>query len=186
MLLYPLVSVSMQGIIYRNFLFHRYRERKRLGNACDYDDLLLLWKRLLDEVPEAAKELSRAYEHVLVDEYQDTNRLQGEIVDGMASRLLDRMTAAPLPEGGWRDWLREAALLYRQMLLIRGFEDLVQSLFLKGEVYGTTHLYSGQEAVAHFGLGKEAAVDVEVVLPHGKGTVTRKGVAANQAVTIQQ
>jgi acetoin:2,6-dichlorophenolindophenol oxidoreductase subunit alpha len=36
---------------------------------------------------------------------------------------------------------------YRTMLLIRGFEDLVQALFLKGEVYGTTHLYSGQEAV---------------------------------------
>ena len=34
------------------------------------------------------------------------------------------------------------------MRLIRGFEDLVQSLFLRGEVYGTTHLYSGQEAVA--------------------------------------
>ena len=38
--------------------------------------------------------------------------------------------------------------IFRRMLLIRGFEDLVQSLFLKGEVYGTTHLYSGQEAVA--------------------------------------
>src|SRR5262245_12757635 len=37
---------------------------------------------------------------------------------------------------------------YRQMLLIRRFEDRVQSLFLRGEVYGTTHLYSGQEAVA--------------------------------------
>jgi TPP-dependent pyruvate/acetoin dehydrogenase alpha subunit len=37
---------------------------------------------------------------------------------------------------------------YRRMLLIRGFEDLVQSLFLRGEIYGTTHLYSGQEAVA--------------------------------------
>jgi TPP-dependent pyruvate/acetoin dehydrogenase alpha subunit len=34
------------------------------------------------------------------------------------------------------------------MLLIRRFEDLVQLLFTKGEVYGTTHLYSGQEAVA--------------------------------------
>ena len=34
------------------------------------------------------------------------------------------------------------------MRLIRGFEDLVQSLFLRGEIYGTTHLYSGQEAVA--------------------------------------
>src|SRR5207253_4393199 len=38
--------------------------------------------------------------------------------------------------------------IYGRMLLIRGFEDLVQALFLKGEVYGTTHLYSGQEAVA--------------------------------------
>jgi acetoin:2,6-dichlorophenolindophenol oxidoreductase subunit alpha len=38
--------------------------------------------------------------------------------------------------------------IYRQMLLIRGFEDLVHSLFLKDEVYGTTHLYSGQEAIA--------------------------------------
>jgi TPP-dependent pyruvate/acetoin dehydrogenase alpha subunit len=38
--------------------------------------------------------------------------------------------------------------LYHRMLLIRGVEELIQSLFLKGEVYGTTHLYSGQEAVA--------------------------------------
>jgi TPP-dependent pyruvate/acetoin dehydrogenase alpha subunit len=38
--------------------------------------------------------------------------------------------------------------LYRRMVLIRGFEDLIQSLFLRGEIYGTTHLYSGQEAVA--------------------------------------
>jgi TPP-dependent pyruvate/acetoin dehydrogenase alpha subunit len=44
---------------------------------------------------------------------------------------------------------REVGLdLYRKMLLIRGFEDRVQSLFLRGEIYGTTHLYSGQEAVA--------------------------------------
>jgi acetoin:2,6-dichlorophenolindophenol oxidoreductase subunit alpha len=38
--------------------------------------------------------------------------------------------------------------LYRSMVLIRGFEELIQSLFLRGEIYGTTHLYSGQEAVA--------------------------------------
>ena len=34
------------------------------------------------------------------------------------------------------------------MVLIRGFEELIQSLFLQGEIYGTTHLYIGQEAVA--------------------------------------
>jgi TPP-dependent pyruvate/acetoin dehydrogenase alpha subunit len=50
-------------------------------------------------------------------------------------------TAAQLDAGTARD-------LYRRMLLIRGVEDRVQSLFLRGEVYGTTHLYSGQEAVA--------------------------------------
>ena len=39
----------------------------------------------------------------------------------------------------------EAGLdFYRRMLLIRRFEELVQSLFLRGEVYGTTHLCSGQ------------------------------------------
>ncbi|MDQ6892923.1 MAG: ATP-dependent helicase [Acidobacteriota bacterium] len=65
-------------------VFQRYRERKRLGNACDYDDLLLSWKRLLDESPETAALLAASYDHVLVDEYQDTNRLQGDLVDGMA------------------------------------------------------------------------------------------------------
>jgi len=45
---------------------------------------------------------------------------------------------------------------------------------------------SGQEAVAHFGLGKETTVDVEVILPHGKGTVTRKGVTANQALAVRK
>jgi TPP-dependent pyruvate/acetoin dehydrogenase alpha subunit len=52
------------------------------------------------------------------------------------------------PATGVLDDLELYTGIYRRMLLIRGFEDLVQSLFLKGEVYGTTHLYSGQEAVA--------------------------------------
>jgi DNA helicase-2/ATP-dependent DNA helicase PcrA len=65
-------------------VLQRYRERKRLANSVDYDDLLLAWKRLLEEFPDAAGELRRSFDHVLVDEYQDTNRLQGEIVDAMA------------------------------------------------------------------------------------------------------
>jgi TPP-dependent pyruvate/acetoin dehydrogenase alpha subunit len=52
------------------------------------------------------------------------------------------------PTTGVLDELDLYTDIYRQMLLIRGFEDLVQSLFLAGEVYGTTHLYSGQEAIA--------------------------------------
>jgi DNA helicase-2/ATP-dependent DNA helicase PcrA len=65
-------------------VFQRYRERKRQANACVYDDLLLAWKRVLDEFPDAAGELQRSFDHILVDEYQDTNRLQGDLVDAMA------------------------------------------------------------------------------------------------------
>jgi DNA helicase-2/ATP-dependent DNA helicase PcrA len=65
-------------------VFQRYAERKRAANACDYDDLLLAWKRLLEESPETAAALAASYDEILVDEYQDTNRLQGQIVDGMA------------------------------------------------------------------------------------------------------
>src|SRR5207249_6025675 len=52
------------------------------------------------------------------------------------------------PATGVLDDLELYTRIYRQMLLIRGFEELVQALFLKAEVYGTTHLYTGQEAVA--------------------------------------
>lgn len=45
---------------------------------------------------------------------------------------------------------------------------------------------SGQEAVAHFGLGKLESVDAEVVLPHGKGTLTKKGVAANRVLNMKK
>ena len=63
----------------------------------------------------------------------------------LAERLTASTSSAPSDVR-----LDPAALpaLYRRMRLIRGFEDLIQSLFLRGEIYGTTHLYSGQEAVA--------------------------------------
>src|SRR3989442_13265343 len=60
-------------------------ERKAQMNAMDFDDLLLNWKRLLVEVPAARESICRRFSAVLVDEYQDTNRLQGEIVDATAA-----------------------------------------------------------------------------------------------------
>src|SRR5947207_7119611 len=63
----------------------RFAERKAQMNAMDFDDLLLNWKRLLVEVPGAGESISRRFTAVLVDEYHDTNRLQGEIVDAMGA-----------------------------------------------------------------------------------------------------
>jgi DNA helicase-2/ATP-dependent DNA helicase PcrA len=66
-------------------VFRRYKERKREVNAMDFDDLLVNWKLLLDDHPEASEALKRRYRYILVDEYQDTNKLQAEVVDAMAS-----------------------------------------------------------------------------------------------------
>jgi TPP-dependent pyruvate/acetoin dehydrogenase alpha subunit len=57
--------------------------------------------------------------------------------------------------------VEQALELYRTMRLIRRFEETVQSLFLKGEVHGTTHLYIGQEAVAT-GVGSAVGPDDRV------------------------
>ena len=60
---------------------HRYLERKVLANGMDYDDLLLNWKRLMLERPDIRRSFGARFKHVLVDEYQDVNRLQADLVD---------------------------------------------------------------------------------------------------------
>jgi DNA helicase-2/ATP-dependent DNA helicase PcrA len=64
-------------------VFKRYLERKRQADLMDFDDLLLNWLLLLSRFPRARAELRERFDHILVDEYQDTNRLQADIVDAM-------------------------------------------------------------------------------------------------------
>lgn len=58
-----------------------FRERKRKLNAMDFDDLLLNWRWLMKEFPLVGDYYGERFLHILVDEYQDTNHLQGEITD---------------------------------------------------------------------------------------------------------
>jgi DNA helicase-2/ATP-dependent DNA helicase PcrA len=60
-------------------LFRAYVERKLAHQALDYDDLLLYWHAMAGE-PALAAEMSAQFDHILVDEYQDTNVLQAEIL----------------------------------------------------------------------------------------------------------
>ncbi len=63
-----------------------YRKRKRELNSLDFDDLLFYWKTLLREHPEARGRYGEQFRHILVDEYQDTNRIQADIIDLLAER----------------------------------------------------------------------------------------------------
>jgi len=60
-------------------LFAAYVEAKQRQNVLDYDDLLLYWAQMMGE-PALAADVGARFDHVLVDEYQDTNRLQASIL----------------------------------------------------------------------------------------------------------
>ncbi|NRP74262.1 ATP-dependent DNA helicase PcrA [Ensifer psoraleae] len=63
-------------------LFASYVEAKQAQNVLDYDDLLLYWAQMVSE-PVIAEEIGNRFDHVFVDEYQDTNRLQATILTAL-------------------------------------------------------------------------------------------------------
>ena len=63
-------------------LFAAYVEAKQKQNVLDYDDLLWLWAEAMQE-PALAQEVGARFDHVMVDEYQDTNKLQARILLAM-------------------------------------------------------------------------------------------------------
>jgi DNA helicase-2/ATP-dependent DNA helicase PcrA len=63
-------------------LFRAYVDRKQQSQSLDYDDLLLYWMHLVAEA-EFAEEVGSWFDHILVDEYQDTNILQAQILHAL-------------------------------------------------------------------------------------------------------
>jgi len=64
----------------------RYADRKRTANAMDYDDLLVKTLQLFQEHPEVSERYREQFQHVLVDEYQDTNKIQADLIDALAQQ----------------------------------------------------------------------------------------------------
>ena len=67
-------------------LAKRFTERKRSANVMDFDDLLSGWLSLLKEHPDVLDRYQRQYQFILVDEYQDTNSVQGSVIDLLGAR----------------------------------------------------------------------------------------------------
>jgi DNA helicase-2/ATP-dependent DNA helicase PcrA len=64
----------------------RYSARKKADNSMDFDDLLVLWLKLLRENQAIREEQQRRFQFILVDEYQDTNKIQGALIDLLGER----------------------------------------------------------------------------------------------------
>jgi DNA helicase-2/ATP-dependent DNA helicase PcrA len=65
-------------------LYSAYAVHKNQHNLMDYDDLLILFHRLLKEFPDIRQQISSAFEYIMVDEYQDTNQIQADIIHLLA------------------------------------------------------------------------------------------------------
>ncbi|MGH9181123.1 MAG: ATP-dependent helicase, partial [Acidimicrobiales bacterium] len=61
-------------------VYREYQQRLRAASAMDFDDLLMVAVRLLQAEPEVLEHYRKRFRHILVDEYQDTNRAQNELV----------------------------------------------------------------------------------------------------------
>ncbi|MDD5455352.1 MAG: ATP-dependent helicase, partial [Candidatus Ratteibacteria bacterium] len=72
-------------------IFKKYEKKKKDINALDFDDLLEKFLMLLSENETIRETYSRIFKYILVDEYQDTNLLQSEILDLLASRWKNLM-----------------------------------------------------------------------------------------------
>src|SRR5499427_877023 len=72
-------------------LFAAYVEAKQHQNVLDYDDLLLYWAHMMAE-PLIAADVSDRFDHILVDEYQDTNRLQASVLLALKPTGKGRLT----------------------------------------------------------------------------------------------
>lgn len=73
---------------YKNYIkliAEKYRDRKKQVNALDFDDLLIKWNELLEMDPSIRAALGKRFEYILVDEYQDTNYLQGRVISNLAA-----------------------------------------------------------------------------------------------------
>jgi DNA helicase II / ATP-dependent DNA helicase PcrA len=67
-------------------LQQKYTARKKAANGMDFDDLLFLWLKLLRENDDIRGDFERRFQFILVDEYQDTNKIQGDLIDVLAAR----------------------------------------------------------------------------------------------------
>ena len=70
-----------------------YAQRKLAANSLDYDDLLLQWARLIREFPDERAAQARMFQHILIDEMQDTNAVQVEVIEAIAAAGAGNLSA---------------------------------------------------------------------------------------------
>ncbi len=89
--------ISIEDVVYDDYphfldnidaiveLCNAYQKRKREHHFLDFDDLLIYLQLLLRDHPDICRRISSRYQHIMVDEYQDTNKIQADILHLLAA-----------------------------------------------------------------------------------------------------
>ena len=74
------IEIYKQKVKFIDEIYNLYQKKLRESNAVDFDDILLEAVRLFDERPEILKKWQNRFDYILVDEYQDTNKIQHRLL----------------------------------------------------------------------------------------------------------
>ena len=113
----------------------------------DFDDLLVLWLRLLQEHAEVREQYQRRFQFILVDEYQDTNKLQSDLIDLLAARHQNVMVVGDDAQSiyAWRGANFQNILKFPEALSGReGFQDRDQLPQHAGDPAGGQRRHRGE------------------------------------------
>jgi DNA helicase-2/ATP-dependent DNA helicase PcrA len=129
-------------------IYYPYREKLLTNNAVDFDDLILLTRELLAEDEELRERLHRRWPHVLVDEYQDTSKIQMDLIKLLTSSSLFVVGDADQSIYSWR-----GAHVGSLEDVSTEFEDYgtVRTVFLKENYRSTSNIVKAAEKVISSG-----------------------------------
>jgi len=132
-------------------LYQHYENELRAQGALDFDDLLLRTLRLLEERAEVREALSERFLHVLVDEYQDTNKVQFEITRFLAAKHRNLTVVGDDDQSiyGWR------GADIRNILDFEAFFPEAKVLRLEQNYRSTAHILDAANAVVANNTGRK-------------------------------
>jgi len=141
-------------------VYYPYREKLIMNNALDFDDLILLARELLTEDQELRERLHKRWPHVLVDEYQDTSKIQMDLIKLLTSKSLFVVGDADQSIYSWRGAhvgsLQDVATEFES-------HGTVLTVFLKENYRSTSNIVKAAEKVISSGDSSSSSTSPSVL-----------------------
>jgi DNA helicase-2/ATP-dependent DNA helicase PcrA len=139
-------------------IYYPYREKLLTNNAVDFDDLILMTRELLTEDVELRERLHKRWPHVLVDEYQDTSKIQMDLIKLLTSSSLFVVGDADQSIYSWRG--AHVGSLEEVKIEFESYGK-VRTVFLKENYRSTSNIVKAAEKVISYNQRPKMASNLQ-------------------------